>query len=141
MNVVTYVSLVLSIGLLVDFIMHIFLRFLESDSSMSREDRVKETLQTMGSSIFVGGVSTFLGVVPVALSTSFVLRNIFACFFAMVVLGICHGLMFLPVVLSFVGPTTTTTSSDRNSISKKSAGTSTGTISTSASVKELVIPS
>jgi len=103
MNVVTYVALVISIGLLVDFIMHILLRYYES-TQKTREDRVKDTLRTLGSSVLVGGISTFLGVLPLVLSTSYVLRTICACFFATVVLGVSHGLIFLPVLLSIFGP-------------------------------------
>ncbi|CAB9501833.1 Pick C1-like protein 1 [Seminavis robusta] len=103
-NVVTYVCMVISIGLLVDFLMHIVLKFYESDGA-SREAKVKETLHTMGASILVGGLSTSLGVLPLAFSTSAILRTVFTAFFAMVALGLTHGLIFLPVVLSMWGPT------------------------------------
>ena len=78
-NVVTYVCLVISIGLLVDFLMHILLRYYESKGA-TREEKVKETLQTMGASIMLGGLSTFLGVIPLAWSTSAVLRTVFTAF-------------------------------------------------------------
>merc|ERR1712232_29475 len=103
MNVVIYIGLVVSIGLLVDFLMHMLLRYYESSYS-NRTDKVKEALQTMGSPILLGGISTFLGVVPMAFSTSEVLQNIYIVFFAIVLLGITHGLIFLPVLLSIVGP-------------------------------------
>ncbi|CAB9528937.1 Pick C1-like protein 1 [Seminavis robusta] len=103
-NVVTYVCMVISIGLLVDFLMHIVLKFYESNGA-SREAKVKETLHTMGASILVGGLSTSLGVLPLAFSTSAILRTVFTAFFAMVALGLTHGLIFLPVVLSMWGPT------------------------------------
>lgn len=102
-NAVTYVCLVISIGLIVDFLMHILLRYFEC-SSKSREKRVVETLETMGSSIMLGGLSTLLGALPLVLSTSTILRTVFTCFCSMVVLGVSHGLVLLPVVLSVVGP-------------------------------------
>ena len=58
----------------------------------------------MGASILLGGLSTFLGVVPLAFSTSTVMRTVFICLCTMVVLGLAHGLIVLPVLLSFVGP-------------------------------------
>jgi Patched family len=68
---------------------------------------VRDMLETMGPSVLVGGLSTFLGVVPLAFSSNEVNKIIFISFFAMVTLGIGHGLIFLPVVLSLVGPTNT----------------------------------
>lgn len=105
-NAVTYVCLTISIGLLVDFLMHIMLRYYES-AEVTREEKVKDTLKTMGVSILVGGLSTFLAVIPLAFSTSAIIGTVFTAFFSMVTLGVAHGLIFLPVVLSLVGPTTT----------------------------------
>ena len=99
----TYVCLVLSIGLLVDFNVHILLRYYESKET-TREAKVKDTLCTMGSSLFVGALSTCLGVIPLAFSTSGILKTVFVSFIAMVTLGIGHGVILLPVVLSICGP-------------------------------------
>ena len=104
-NPLTYVCLVLSIGLLVDFNVHILLRYYESNKT-TREGKVKDTLRTMGASILVGALSTCLGVVPLAFSSSEVLRTVFVSFIAMVTLGIGHGVILLPVVLALCGPTT-----------------------------------
>lgn len=87
-----------------NFIMLDVLRYYES-AGATREEKVKETLETMGASILVGGLSTFLGVIPLAFSTSAILRTVFTAFFAMVTLGLTHGLILLPVVLSLLGPT------------------------------------
>jgi Niemann-Pick C1 protein len=96
---------VIAIGLIVDFIAHILVRYNES-TYKTREGRVKDTLETMGASIFLGGLSTFLGVIPLAFSTSTVLRTVFTSLVAMVLLSISHGLVLLPVVLSVLGPYT-----------------------------------
>jgi Patched family len=73
---------------------------------MSRNERVKETLETIGASVAIGGATTFLAVVPLAASSLEIFMTVFSAFFAMVVLGCTHGLILLPVVLSLVGPTT-----------------------------------
>ena len=85
--------------------MHIILRYNESPKA-TREAKVIETLETMGASILLGGLSTFLGIVPLALSTSTVLRTVFTSMCSMVLLGITHGLIMLPVLLSVSGPVT-----------------------------------
>jgi len=84
--------------------MHIILRYYES-TEPTRDAKVKDTLRTMGASILVGGLSTCLGVVPLAFSSAQVLKTVFISFTAMVTLGLAHGLILLPVLLSYLGPT------------------------------------
>jgi len=101
-NAVSYIALVMSIGLLVDFVMHVLLRYYECPGN--RREKVVEMLRTMGSSILIGGVSTFLGTLPLAFSTSTIFYTIFIAFVGLVTLGIGHGLILLPVLLSLFGP-------------------------------------
>jgi len=103
-NSVTYVGLVMSIGLMVDYVMHVVIKYFES-KKMSREAKVKDTLNTIGSSVLIGGLSTFLGIIPLAFSTSEIFWSIFVIFVGLVILGCAHGLILLPVILSYVGPT------------------------------------
>merc|ERR1712154_298062 len=72
---------------------------------VTREGKVKDTLEEMGTSILIGAISTFLGVIPLALSSSNIFSTIFITFMGLVLLGASHGLIFLPVVLSLLGPT------------------------------------
>jgi Niemann-Pick C1 protein len=112
-NAVSYVSLIMSIGLLVDFLMHILLRFYESRGE-NRKAKVKDTLQTMGSSILVGAISTFLGVIPLAFSSSEIFNTIFVTFIGLVTLGAGHGLILFPVILSLIGPEVCTEENSQN---------------------------
>ena len=105
-NGLTYVYIVVAIGLLIDFLIHVLLRFYECSPGKTRDKRVKETLETMGVSVLIGGVTTFLAVVPLAASSVKVFMTVFKAFFAMIILGCTHGMILLPVVLSLVGPTT-----------------------------------
>lgn len=104
-NIITYIVLVVSIGLLIDFIMHILLRYYESECE-TREEKVKDALGTMGASILVGGLSTFLGVTPLIFSSGEIFSTVCISFLSMVALGISHGLILLPVVLSYIGTET-----------------------------------
>jgi len=102
-NAITYICCVAAIGLLVDFLMHILLHYYQV-SGRTREDKVHKVLLSMGSSIVLGGSSTFLGVIPLAFSTTTIFQSACSCFGIMIVLGIMHGLVLLPVVLSYWGP-------------------------------------
>ena len=66
---------------------------------------MKDTIRTMGTSILLGGISTFLGILPLGFSTSDGFYTIFITFIGLVTLGIGHGLILLPVILSIFGPT------------------------------------
>merc|ERR1712176_1624702 len=101
-DVVVYVSLVMSIGLLVDFVMHTLLRFYESAGN--RQEKVIDMLSTMGASILTGAISTFIGTAALAFSSTKLFFTIFVAFLGMVLLGSAHGLILLPVLLSIFGP-------------------------------------
>jgi Niemann-Pick C1 protein len=102
-NSISYITLTVSIGLMVDFLIHILLRYYES-AETTREGKVKDTLKTMGASVAVGGFTTFLGVLPLAFNTTGIFEVVFVTFLALVLLGISHGLILLPVLLSICGP-------------------------------------
>ena len=108
-NPVTYISLIMSIGLMVDYVLHIILRYFESQE-MSRKDKVVDVLSTMGASVLIGGISTILGSVPLSFSQSEIFFSVFIVFFSFVVLSFAHGLLFVPVVLCLCGPAGETTS-------------------------------
>ena len=90
------------------------MRYFETSPSKTRNERVKETLETMGTSILLGGLTTFLGVVPLCFSTTRIFMIVFLSFVGMVVLGLIHGLVLLPVILSLVGPKTGVVSLHKN---------------------------
>ncbi|CAB9518965.1 Pick C1-like protein 1 [Seminavis robusta] len=102
-NAVTYVTIVIAIGLLVDFLMHILLRYYEATGT-TREEKVKETLETMGASMLMGGFTTWLGVIPLSLSSTKIFYTIFVAFMAMVTWGLLISLVLMPVILSMCGP-------------------------------------
>lgn len=103
-NSVSAVGLTMSIGLVVDYNAHIVMTYFESTDGATRDDRVKHVINTMGKSIMLGGISTFLGVVPLSLSSSEVFRSFFYIFLGIVAFGASHGLVLTPVLLSLIGP-------------------------------------
>jgi Niemann-Pick C1 protein len=94
----------MSIGLLVDYIIHIVVRYFEINGN--RREKTVYMLRTMGVSILLGGTTTWLGTVPLMFSSSDVFETVYVTFLGIVLLGMGHGLILLPVLLSLFGPET-----------------------------------
>lgn len=93
-NGVTYVSLLVAIGLLVDYVMHVVLRYYETPETASRDAKVKDVLRTMGASVMLGGISTFLGIVPLMFSASDIIFTFVITFTGVVIIGKYNSLFF-----------------------------------------------
>lgn len=104
LNAISVVNLVMSVGIAVEFCVHMTHAF--SVSSGDKNQRTKEALGTMGASVFSGITLTKLvGVIVLCFSrTEVFVVYYFQMYLALVLLGFLHGLVFLPVVLSMVGP-------------------------------------
>ncbi|KAL8606350.1 hypothetical protein ACOMHN_050830 [Nucella lapillus] len=96
------ILLTLTVGLAVDYSAHIGHTFMTI--SGPRMERTVMTLRNIGPAVFSGGFSTFLAFVLLANSASYGFVVFFRVFSTVVLFGLYHGLAFLPVVLSIVGP-------------------------------------
>ncbi|KAK9135665.1 hypothetical protein Syun_014995 [Stephania yunnanensis] len=107
LNAISVVNLVMSIGIAIEFCVHIIYAFLASTGD--RESRMKEALNTVGASVFSGITLTkLIGVIVLhfARSEVFVVYY-FQMYLALLLIGFLRGLVFLPVVLSICGPPST----------------------------------
>ena len=104
MNAVFVVNLITSLGFGVEFCNHIGMNFMRQ--SGDKETRARNALAEMGSSVLVGIASTkFIGVIVLAFAPSTLFKlYYFRMYLFIILLGLFNGLMFLPLVLRWIGP-------------------------------------
>ena len=101
-NSISMINLVMALGFSVDYNAHVVYHFVSSKAA-SPELRVIDALGKIGGSVFLGGLSTFLGMMPTVFASSTVFQIFFKMFVGIVVLGLVHGLAILPVYLTLLG--------------------------------------
>ncbi|VEN62642.1 unnamed protein product [Callosobruchus maculatus] len=102
-DLVSCIGLELAIGLCVDYATHVGHTFLTIREG-TRRDRAVRTVSSIGSAVLYGGLSTFIGVSMMSLSTAYTFQSFFKIFFLVIIFGLFHGVVLLPVILSLVGP-------------------------------------
>ena len=100
---ISMINLIMCIGFSVDFSGHICYHYTVSDET-SPANRMKQALQHLGLPILQGGVSTILGVCVLAFSNSYIFRTFFKLVFLVMIFGLLHAMIFLPVILTIIGP-------------------------------------
>ncbi|RZC34597.1 patched domain-containing protein 3-like [Asbolus verrucosus] len=102
-DLVSCIGLELAIGLCVDYATHIGHTFLTIKNGTKRERSLK-TVTSIGSAVLYGGFSTFIGVFMLNQSDAYIFQSFFKIFFLVILFGLFHGVVLLPVVLSWIGP-------------------------------------
>lgn len=100
---VSVINIVLSVGLSIDYSAHVGHCFMMKGGD-SKDRRVLESLSDIGAAVLSGAATTFLAVVVLLFSSSYVFATLSKQFALTVGFGVIHGLVLLPVLLSLLGP-------------------------------------
>eukprot|EP00397_Hematodinium_sp_SG-2012_P007472 GEMP01007518.1.p1 GENE.GEMP01007518.1~~GEMP01007518.1.p1 ORF type:complete len:919 (+),score=142.27 GEMP01007518.1:539-3295(+) len=100
-NSTSVIFILLCVGLTVDYSAHVAHMFRISHGTAL--ERAKGSLIRIGPSVFNALMSTFLAVIVLSNAGSFAFRTFFKILFLTNIIGGLHGLLWLPVVLSFFG--------------------------------------
>ncbi|XP_029955152.1 patched domain-containing protein 3 [Salarias fasciatus] len=97
---ISMIIFTICIGFTVDFSAHITYAFFSSKKS-SPDDKAVEALTNLGYPILQGTSSIILAVTVLAISEFNTFRTFFKLFFLVMTFGMVHGLVFIPVILTW----------------------------------------
>ncbi|GMR32117.1 hypothetical protein PMAYCL1PPCAC_02312 [Pristionchus mayeri] len=107
LNALTIVNLAMSLGIDLEFFAHLCFAYANS-GRVDRIGRAADALVNVGSTVFSGIIFTkFLGLIVLYNAQSQIFKTYYFDFYlGLLPIGTIHGLVFLPVMLTFWGPDT-----------------------------------
>nr|XP_060639434.1 patched domain-containing protein 3-like [Anolis sagrei ordinatus] len=99
---ISMINLVICIGFSVDFSAHISYAFVASEKP-NVNDKAVDAVYLLGYPIVQGAASTLVGVLVLSLSRTYIFRTFFKIMSLVIIFGAIHGLIFIPVFLTFFG--------------------------------------
>ncbi|XP_062377855.1 patched domain-containing protein 3-like [Sardina pilchardus] len=97
---ISMINLIICIGFSVDFSAHISYAFVSSKEKTANGKAI-DGLYHLGYPILQGAVSTIAGVVVLSAAESYIFRTFFKIMFLVISFGALHGIMFIPIFLTF----------------------------------------
>lgn len=122
LNTVSVVNLVMALGLSVDYSLHVLHTYLQK-GGVSKKERVQKAMLEIGAAVFLGAFATLLGVIVLAGSSSQIIRTFFQLLTGTVIFSSIVGMLFLPAILTLIGPGAVLLKEEEETEVKKIVGT------------------
>ncbi|XP_062977671.1 patched domain-containing protein 3-like [Elgaria multicarinata webbii] len=97
---ISMINLVICIGFSVDYSAHISYAFISSEESKVNKKAV-DALYRLGFPVVQGALSTLVGISVLSMASTYAFRTCFKIMFLVIMFGAAHGLIFIPVFLTF----------------------------------------
>ncbi|XP_051872135.1 patched domain-containing protein 3-like [Pristis pectinata] len=97
---ISMINLVICIGFSVDFTAHISYAFVSSEKETANERSI-DALYRLGYPIIQGALSTIMGVITLSAAASYIFRTFFKIMFLVITFGAIHGVVLMPVFMTF----------------------------------------
>eukprot|EP00752_Nemacystus_decipiens_P003669 g3381.t1 len=88
-NSLTVIELIMAVGLVVDYMVHVVHYFLHQDPNVPKDIRIADGLGEIGPSVVVGAATTFSGIMPMAFASNHVFRVFLKMF--IIIIGFGHS--------------------------------------------------
>nr|CAD2207571.1 unnamed protein product [Meloidogyne enterolobii] len=96
---ISMITLILAIGFSIEFSAHVTYGFVSGPADLNPRERCIDTLEKLAWPMVHGSISTILGVLVLAFIDSYMVRVFFKTIFLVLVIGVFHALVILPILL------------------------------------------
>ncbi|ETN81458.1 patched family protein [Necator americanus] len=100
------ITIILSIGFSIEFSAHITHGFVSNEGNLTPKERCIDSMEKLAWPVVHGSMSTILGVTVLAFINSYMVLVFFKTIFLVLIIGVFHALVLLPIVLATTTPYT-----------------------------------
>uniref|UniRef100_A0A0K0ESN3 SSD domain-containing protein n=1 Tax=Strongyloides stercoralis TaxID=6248 RepID=A0A0K0ESN3_STRER len=97
---ISMITLILAIGFSIEFSAHVTYGFISNENKTSPKERCIEAMEKLAWPVVHGSLSTILGVCILAFINSYMVLVFFKTIFLVLIIGVFHALVLLPIILS-----------------------------------------
>ncbi|KAK0394732.1 hypothetical protein QR680_000906 [Steinernema hermaphroditum] len=101
---ISMITIIMAIGFSIEFSAHITYGFVSNEEDLSPRERCIDSLEKLAWPVVHGSMSTILGVLVLAFINSYMVLVFFKTIFLVLVVGVYHALVLLPIVLADTAP-------------------------------------